>query len=64
MKEVILLVGIFFVNIFPFICKAFGGSLLVFQKCIEVGNGIDGFLPFISDIDWKFFLPGIKEILM
>ena len=64
MEEIILLVGIFLVDVFPFICEAFGSFLLMFPEGVEVRNGIDSSLPFISNVSRKFLFPDIEKFLM
>ena len=64
MEEIIFLVGIFLVDVLPFICEALGGFLLMFPEGVEVRNGVDSSLPFISNVSRKFLFPGIEKFLM
>lgn len=64
MEEIILLVSVLLVDVFPFICEALGSFLLMFPEGVEVRNGVDSFLPFISNVSWKFLFPGIEKFLM
>lgn len=63
-KKVVFLVGVLFINVFPFVSETLGCLLLMFPEGIEVRDAIDSSLPFIADVGWEFFFPGIEEILM
>jgi hypothetical protein len=64
MKEVIFLVSIFSVDVFPFVSEALGRPFLMFQENIEVRNGVDGALPLDCNISRKLIFPGSEKILM
>lgn len=64
MKEIMFLVLIFLINIFPFVSETFGGFFLMLPKSIEIGNSIYRFLPLHLDRLWQFVFPLPEEILM
>lgn len=64
MEEILLFVVVFLVDIFPLIREALRRFLLMFPKPIEIGDGIDGGLPFFSDGCRKCLVMFSEKLLM
>ena len=64
MKKVILFITVLFVDVFPFVSKAFSSSFLVLPKGIKIWDSVDRFLPFTTNIFREFLFPGIEKFLM